>query len=369
MGFIIVFLLLVLLYSVLILYFIIGLTKLKIKSIGTVSELPFISVVIACRNEENNLTYLYELLKRQDYPEDKFEIILVNDHSTDHSIDVLKTLNDADKRFRPLHLVNGKSGKKAALFMGVEHALGEIIATTDSDCKVPENWLSSIVPYFEDTSLKLLIGAVRMNGTNFFEKLQALEFSGLIGSGAGATIMGLPFLANGANLAFRKKDFLSADLKPAYVSGDDIFLLQQIKKKYGAAGIGFLAHPSATVTTTSQKTWGGFLNQRIRWLSKSSGYTDFQIIVVGLLVFLTNIFVLISGVSIFFNISFLYYFLIGFGIKFLIDFTLLFFSTRFLNQKKLLIYSFPLAIFYPVYLFFVSLLTLFKTPEWKGRKH
>jgi len=367
-GFIIIFLLLVLLYSVLIIYFVIGFTKLKIKSIDTASELPFISVVIACRNEENNLTYLYKSLKKQDYPEDKFEIIMVNDHSTDRTIDVLKSLNEADKRFRPLHLVNGKAGKKAALFMGVEHALGDIIATTDADCKVPENWLSCIAPYFMDTSLKLLIGAVRMNGINFFEKLQALEFSGLIGSGAGATIMGLPFLANGANLAFRKKDFLSADLKQDYVSGDDIFLLQQIKKKQGVAGIDFLAHPSAIATTKPQKTLGHFFNQRIRWLSKSSGYTDFQIIVVGLLVFLTNIFMLIGSVSAFFNISFLSYFLIGFGIKFLIDFMLLFFSTRFLNQKKLLIYSFPLAILYPVYVFFVSLLTLFKTPEWKGRR-
>jgi len=367
--FIFLFLLLVFLYSVLTFYFIIGLTKIKIKSIAALSEPPFISVVVACRNEEKNIKHLYESLEKQNYPPDKFEILLVNDHSTDHTIDILKTLSNKNKRIRLLHLVNEKKGKKAALRMGIEHALSEIVATTDADCIVPENWLASIAPYFKDTKLKLLIGPVKMDGTSFFEKLQALEFSGLIGSGAGATIMKLPFLSNGANLSFRKKDFLQANLKPDHISGDDIFLLQQIKKKHSADGIKFLAHPSGIVTTQPQKTWIDFLNQRIRWLSKSSGYTDFQTIAFGLLIFLTHLFTLIIGITLFFKISFLYYFIIGFGIKFLIEFTLLFFSTRFLNQKRLLIDAFPLAIGYPIYVFFVSLLTLLKTPEWKDRKY
>ncbi|MCD6366994.1 MAG: glycosyltransferase [Bacteroidales bacterium] len=368
MAFIILFLFLIFLYSALVIYFVVGLTKLKIKSVSPPSELPFLSVVVACRNEAKNLPPLAETLKNQNYPHEKLEVILVNDHSTDDTIAVLKKINFSDNRFRPLHLVGNESGKKAAIRMGIEHALGEIIATTDADCLVPENWLSGIAGQFIENSLKLLIGGVKMNGTNFFEKLQALEFSSLIGSGAGAAMMGSPFLANGANLAFRKKIFLEMDLKPAYASGDDIFLLQQIKAKYGTKSINFLSEANTVVTTIPQKSFGTFFDQRIRWLSKSSGYSDRQIIVVGLLVFFANISVLAGGLGLFFYYLFLPYFLIGFGLKFLIDFILLFFSVRFLNQKNLLFFSFPLAIFYPVYLFLVSLWTLFKKPEWKGRK-
>ena len=368
MAFIILFSTFILLYSVLIILIVIGLTKLKIKSESPLSELPFFSVVVACRNESENLPRLAESIKNQNYPPEKVEIILVNDHSTDDTITVLKKINISDNRFRPLHLVNNESGKKAAIRMGVEHALGELIVTTDADCFVPKNWLSGIARQFGENSFNLLIGGVKINGINFFEKLQALEFSSLIGSGAGAAMMGFPFLANGANLAFRKKIFQEMDLKPAYASGDDIFLLQQIKAKYSAKSIGFLTDENTVVTTTPQKTFGTFFNQRIRWLSKSSGYSDWQTIVVGLLVFLANILILAGSFFLFFYHSFWLWFLAGFGLKFLVDFTILFFTTRFTNQKKLLVYSFPLSIFYPVYLFLVSLWTLFKTPEWKGRK-
>ncbi len=368
MVFIVLFLVSIVLYSILIIYFIIGLTKLKENSVSSLSELPFLSVVIACRNEADNLPRLSETLRKQDYPPEKMEILLVNDHSTDNTITVLKEINLSDDRFRPLHLVGNDSGKKAAIRMGVEHALGKLIVTTDADCLVPENWLSGIARYFKNDTVKLLIGGVKMNGTNFFEKLQSLEFSSLIGSGAGAAMMDSPFLANGANLSFRKKIFQEMDIKPAYASGDDIFLLQQIKAKYGAKSIDFLSEETTVVITTPQKSFGTFLDQRIRWLSKSPGYSDWQIIAVGLLVFAANISVLAGSFWLIINHLFLPYFLIGFGLKFLIDFVLLFFSTQFLNQKKLLIFSFPLAIFYPVYLFLVSLWTLFKKPVWKGRK-
>ncbi len=368
MVFIISFLFFILIYVVLIIFFTIGLTKLKRKSVPTITNYPFLSVVVPCRNEEQTLLQFSEILKNQNYPSGKFEVILVNDHSTDNTLSVLKEIALSDSCFRPLHLVRGEFGKKTAISRGIEHALGKIIITTDADCLVPENWMENIARYFYDNSLKLLIGGVKMEARNFFEKLQALEFSSLIGSGTGGVFMDFPFLANGANLAFPKKVFEEADLKPEYASGDDIFLLQAVKIKYGTKSIRFLSNNSAIVTTQPQKTIKAFFSQRIRWLSKHSGYSDWQIKMVGIIVFFGNIALFAGGIWLFTGNDFLPYFSAGFGIKFLVDFTLLFFTTGFLKQKNLLIFTLPLTIIYPVYLFLVSLCSIFINPEWKGRK-
>jgi len=354
-----------LIYALLIFLFILGLTKIKRNYLISVTELPFLTVVVACRNESNNLKHLAKTLINQNYPIEKFEIILVNDHSIDTTADVLRDIEKSDNRFRILHLTSNCFGKKAALRKGIEHAQGDIIAVTDADCRIPSNWLSGIANSFANKQIKLLLGAVKMESKNFFESLQALEFNSLIGSSMGAAMMGFPFLANGANMAFRKTSFLETDIKPNIASGDDIFLLQGIKSKYGASAITFLTDPSTVILTKPKKTLQAFLLQRLRWLSKSKGYSDPQIIFIGIIIFTTNILLLIGCL---FFCSLWPYFLAGLVAKFSVDFILLFFSSRFLRQKSLLIYSFPLLIIYPFYLFLVSLLALFKTPEWKARK-
>ena len=128
-------------------------------------------------------------------------------------------------------------------------AKNEWIITLDADVLPAENWLLNIVAYQEKCPSDLLICPVKIadSGT-FFGQFQQFEFATLIASGAGAAKIGIPILCNGANLAFRKSQWLKNEHKLHFdeVSGDDVYLLQSVKKSHGA--VRFLKSTQALVS-------------------------------------------------------------------------------------------------------------------------
>ncbi|MCK4361341.1 MAG: glycosyltransferase [Bacteroidales bacterium] len=337
-----------------------------------------VSIIIPARNEEQNITdILYDLLK-QSYPKNLFEIIVVDDFSTDNTKNLIKDFINSNPGLK-IKLITTESGspqisgKKQAIKTGLKNSSAELIVTTDADCRVSKNWLSTIIDFYEKKHPKMIVGPVCfLNDNKWFKKLQSLEFLSLIASGAGAIEIGLPIMCNGANLAYQKQAFDEVngfETKNEFVSGDDVFLLLKIRKKWGSSAINFLKNSDAVAYTGAKKSFREFISQRIRWVSKSSGYTDFSITTTALVVYLFNLGLLAGFVFGLFYYELLPVVLIMFIVKLVIDLPILVGITKFVRRRKLLWNYLPLQIIYVIYISFMGIFGNFLKFEWKGRKN
>ena len=361
------------LYFVLISYLLTGWFKIKFFN-PLKQDVPNIkiSIVVAMRNEAHNIKCLLKNIGKQTYPYILWEIILVDDHSTDNSLDV------ANKYLQQLTGINStvlslpphEKGKKHALKLGIKQAKNELIITTDADCSMGLEWLFTIASYYSIHQPDIIVAPVLFKAQNSFEKLQALEFLTLIGSGAGALGMNNPILANGANFCFTKKLFdelKGYDDNFKEVSGDDIFLLLKAKKLNKK--ILFLKSLAATITTKPQANLLSFINQRKRWVAKTKYHRDFFTLFSSGVVFCTNFFLFVATLYSFFNNSYLPYLFLFFGIKTLIDYCFLIPITSFFGMKKLLLLLIPEQILYIFYVSFITTISFVGKVSWKGRKY
>ena len=353
-------------YSILVFIFTVGWKRMPlfqpIENYNPISK-PSASVVVACKNEEHSLPNLLSRLQLQSCTD--FELILVNDHSTDSTIYVMEA---ALAKFENVKVINAMGdGKKNALKEGISIATGSLIITTDADCTLLSDWLMMICSFQQSHVSDLIICPVQLfDNKSLFARLQAFEFTTLVAAGAGAVGAGMPILCNGANLAFTKQAWLESkhDLVDEQMSGDDIFLLQSIKKRGGV--IRFLKSESAIVFTEPAKTFTAFFKQRRRWASKSPAYSDVQLIVTTCVVFGISSSILILMLSSLFSTQLLFVSISIFGIKYLVDVFFLYSVRSFFHVKHLWFYSFLLSILYPFYILSVAGSALvFKSKSWK----
>src|SRR5690606_9349990 len=232
-----------------------------------------VSVLIAARNEEDNIGRTLEAILKQDFPREFLEVIVIDDHSTDTTASIVRTY---EKRgIRLLQLNEGdklNSYKKLAIKRAIDMANGEIIVTTDADCRMGTKWLSTVVGYFQKTEAYLVSSpVVYSEEKSYFERLQTLEFLYLIGLGAAGIGNGNPTTCNGANLAYRKDVFYEMGGFRGIdnvASGDDELFLHKVAERY-ADRIKFCKSIAAAVFTDAKPTVSAFISQRKRWASKS----------------------------------------------------------------------------------------------------
>jgi cellulose synthase/poly-beta-1,6-N-acetylglucosamine synthase-like glycosyltransferase len=330
---------------------------LKIKPFDLKGEPDtFISVVVACRNEEGNLPQLLKNISEQDYPANLFEIIIVDDNSTDRTSEVFSGFKTSN-----IFLINNTgTGKKQAIKTGIGKASGNLIVTTDADCHMGKSWIRTIVSFFERERPDMIICPVMIESSpGFFGKFQELEFFSLQGITAGSAYAGTSTMCNGANLAFTREAYLSNALNMNFeiASGDDMFFLHSLKKQE-ASKILWLESPSATVKTVPSSSAISFLKQRRRWISKSKAYTDRFSILLGIVTFVTiflQLSVLVAGLN---NKLFLPVFLIIFVTKSIPDFLILFNTTRRYDRVELMKWFLPVELVYPFYVFLVVMYSI-----------
>ena len=357
-------LLISILYFCLVLVFFTGWTRIKV-FVPKGDELikTKISVIVVCKNEEGNVRQLFSCMAQQSYQ--NYELIVVNDHSEDATKNYIKSAQQAYPKIQLIDAIG--FGKKNGLKEGIQFATGELIITTDADCLPSFHWVESIACFYMKYQSDLIICPVRMSGkNNLFTNLQILEFTSLIASGAGASGVGMPVLCNGANLAFTKKSWIKSliGLHEEEMSGDDMFLMESIKKNRGH--IRFLKSESAFVFTKPAGTLFEFIKQRRRWTSKSLAYTDWQLILTSCLVFFANLGLLILLSLSFFSPIALFLFLIIFLLKYGVDTLFLSSVNSFFQFSNLWIYSFLLSIVYPFYIVLIPVSSfLFKPVKWK----
>ncbi|HYW94648.1 MAG TPA: glycosyltransferase [Bacteroidales bacterium] len=330
-------------------------------------DYPVLSVVVALRDVEDHVEALINSLKNQDYPAGKLEFIFVDDHSSDRTCQrlVAKTADMVNGRI--IQLSEGNPGKKQALFAGVSNARGDLIVTTDADCTHPPGWLRIMADFYTTGHYRLISGPVRIfPATTFLERFQALEFASLTGTGGASFLAGSPLMCNGANLAFEKALFLEAykHIHPGIPTGDDIFLMLYTKRHFPGRS-GFVKHPQAIVNTRPVNNWLIFLQQRIRWASKSSYYRDKALVFMSVLILTTGVwtvFLLVSGL---YDARMLVAFTVFIVLKSIPDIFFLERIIHFNGQRNLLRIFIPSQLLYPFYILIAAVGGLIKSGVYK----
>ena len=265
-----------LLYMAVAFWFLVGLYKPHIPT--KTSHQPFISVVIAVRNEEKYIANCLHALTQQTYPSDQLEVIIVNDESTDQTTQIVTTFTQKHPHFQLLSITDQyphMAAKKRPMSVGILHAQGEWIVTTDADCQMPSTWLEQLSTYMQtDTDVIIGFSQIKTFGTihTFFEKLQALDFLTLMSAAAGSANWGYALAATGQNFAYRKSLFqkVGGFEKIAHrPSGDDVLLLQLLRKATNNK-IVFATHANTFASTHRPETPQSFWRQRKRWASNAA---------------------------------------------------------------------------------------------------
>ncbi|MGM0376361.1 MAG: glycosyltransferase [Bacteroidota bacterium] len=328
----------------------------------------FISVIIPFRNEAQNIENLVKDLHNQTFSPHHLEVIMVDDHSSDCGHEQLETLK---KELPWLRLTRSKDhGKKAALQQGISAATGELIVTTDADCRFGKNWLQTIAETYIKSSPDMIAMPVEMkNNRNLFSRFQQLDYLALQMVTAGAFGLGKPILCSGANLAFKKKSYLEASSSAPgrnYLSGDDVFLLQAFKQH--AFKIEYLKSAQAMVHTFPASTLSGFFTQRMRWGGKTPGYRDRFALQTALIVFATNVW---AAALLLLAIAFPATILLWAGliaIKTGTDWRFLNAGKRFFSAKVQPLHFLMFSLLYPFYITAAGIGSLLFKEKWKDRK-
>lgn len=358
-------------YLAILIYMIRGWAALKTPQFQGEAFRTKVTVLIAARNEEGNIRATIEDLLAQDYPKHLTEIIIVDDHSTDATAAIISSYADRGVTLLQLHEDQPlNSYKKKAIAAAIKLSTGDLMVATDADCRMGSQWLSAIVGYFEGHDLLMISSPVAyFEERSMFERMQALEFSYLIGMGASFIGNNRASTCNGANLAYRKDIFYEVggftgidDL----ASGDDELLLQKVAARFPGR-IGFLKRREAIVYTHAKHTLKSFLNQRRRWASKSTKYKDKKIIAVAVSIWFLNVLIIVNALLGIYDSYFFKLFLAQLLIKSVFETTFLLPIVSFLNRTKLIWLIVILSPIHVIYMVYVGIKGNAGKYAWKGR--
>ncbi len=334
------------------------------------------SVVIPARNEEANILACLTSVLAQDYPAELFEVIVVNDHSTDATAAMVSGLQQQHANLKLLHLEQYTTGgalnayKKKAIDIAIANATGDWIVTTDADCFVLPKWLILFDSCIQEKQPVFIAAPVKfINTGTLLSVFQCLDFLSLQGITAAAVYNNFHSMCNGANLAYSKAAFQAVEGFKGIdnvASGDDMLLMHKIYSRYPQQ-VSFLAHKAAIVSTAAMPTWNAFINQRIRWASKAGVYDDKRIFRVLLLVYVFNVALLVLLVASFFKPHLFFYWLLCVAAKTGIELRFMVPVANFFGEKRMLLwfpFMQPLHILYTVV---AGWLGKFGSYRWKGR--
>ena len=251
---------------------ILGILRREARVPGT--ERSSVAVIVAARNEADNLPHLLEDLSRQDYS-GPIEFVVANDRSRDHTAAIINRWAKRDDRFKAVHISEASTeltGKKNALTRAIKATQAEILLETDADCRVPSSWVSSMVGQFDEQT-GVVVGFSSVRGRSAFNIYQAIDFLGIMMTNAGMLHWGKAWSGSGQNLAFRRRHFTAIGgfrSGPGISIGDDFYLVQELGRIPGVT-VRFNAEVEGQVTTAPVPTLSEFYHQRIRWASDSKG--------------------------------------------------------------------------------------------------
>ncbi|MEF3077834.1 glycosyltransferase [Winogradskyella poriferorum] len=369
----------IIVYLIFIVGFIYGFDKVEDFELQDLEPKTKFSVIIPFKDEAENLSELLNSIYRLNYPKTLFEIIMVDDDSEDGSVEVIQNVLDTSRKKRDTRtdvikiIKNSRvtnSPKKDAISSAVAMAKHDWIITTDADCVLPKYWLDTFDECIQNHQPNCIVAPVTYNdGSSFLKRFQILDVLSLQGATIGGFGIKLPFLSNGANFGYKKSIFQSVNGfsgNDYLASGDDIFLLEKLKKA-DSKKVLYLKSNQAIVSTKPVMNLSALIQQRLRWASKTSHNPNWFSKLVGLIVFLGNLACIAMLPILFLGYLKPRIAIALVVIKFSIDFLLIFKTARFFKQENVL-FSYVWSCFiYPFFSVYIAVLSLFKPYQWKGR--
>jgi len=320
------------------------------------------SIIVAAKNEENNIDNLISALKNLNYPEDNYEVIIVDDSSNDDTFHFAKKLTNGLENFTVISAINKKYEKKrGALDYGISLAKHPNIAITDADCVAETNWLLCLSPKF-NAGCDFAFGIAPFYQTNkLVNKVSCYEnFRNSILAISASNIC-LPYTASARNFGFKKNAFKTIGgykNTTDTISGDDDLLLREAVKK--GLKICTLTSPGSYVYSETKKTFKEYFSQRARHTQTSFHYPFKQKLFLALW-HLMNLVFLFSPALMFIN----YIFILPFIIKVIFDTATTVNYQRKFGYRFLLFEVIYLQLIYEIFLIVHFIKAKFGKIEWK----
>ena len=330
-----------------------------------------ISVIIPVRNEANNIADCIQSILLNEFPKTHYEILVIDDHSTDNTKECVLSLIDSNIHYFSLN--KDITGKKHAITYGVHHAKFPLILCTDGDSRVGKKWLQTHSEAYENSDIQFCAGTVLPEtGNTLINNFQWLDFISMMAVTANGIYRKAYFLANGANMSYRKSAFLDHrgfEGNFDRASGDDIYLIQKITGNNKGAAT-FLSSKDAIVTTKSEKTWKSFFNQRKRWASKAINSFDHTVKAVqGFIFVFTLLIMLLIPLTLLYPNLFLKSLLCGWMVKIIVDYIFLMKLAYYYENRKVIKWFLPSFFIYNIHILLSGFYALFPPEyEWKHRK-
>lgn len=337
----------------------------------------FFTVIIPARNEEQHIAACLQSILNGTYSKDQYEIWVVDDHSTDRTPFIVEEIAQQYHHVHLLKLADHVADpalvayKKKAIELAVAKSKGDWIVTTDADCRLPNEWLSLFNNYIGQHDVVMVAAPVIFQENESVNSIfQTIDFMTLQGITAAAVGAGVHAMCNGANLAYEKKAFMEVNGFAGIdhkASGDDMLLMSKLKEKFPGK-IGFLFHPNVVVTTYPMPGWKAFINQRVRWASKSSQYKDVSILAVLVVVYLWNLSLFMLPLLGCWYPGIWLFVMLLIGYKALIEFSFVIPVARFFKKIDLLNWFVVLQPLHITYMVIAGWLGNMSRYTWKGRK-
>ena len=329
----------------------------------------FCSIVLSARNESESIIQTLNTLCSQEYPKNLFEIIIANDHSTDNTLDKIKNFSSPSCIIKCIDLPEEITGKKQALQHILPFTKGDYIFFTDADCLVPKNWLLNYIEYIQSNPGSFYFGSVsHKQEKNILQKCFTLDFLGMVAIQAGMANMNFAFSCNAANMCITREFYLNSySTNTKFESGDDVFLLHQAKK-LGNNNVHFIQDINNSVLTNSPENISSFIKQRIRWSSKTKGYSDNAAIIIAFAVFAMSFTIFSTACFSLYSSYFIEILVTLFIIKALADLLFFTFVLPKFDKQRLLWLVIPFEFLYVFYITIIPIFALIVPLSWKDRK-
>lgn len=234
-----------------------------------------VSVIVCAKNEAENLKNFIPLILNQNYPD--FEVILINDASTDDTLDIMEGFQENDPRIKIVDVQNNEAfwgKKKYALTLGIKKARNHYLLFTDADC-APESdlWIHNMSAHFqENKSIILGYGGYFKEKLSLLNKLIRYETLFTAIQYFSYARLGYPYMGVGRNLAYTSHEFYAQNGFATHLhvrSGDDDLFVNQAATKENTA----LCFESSSITrsipNSSFKNW---VDQKRRHISTATLY-------------------------------------------------------------------------------------------------
>lgn len=309
----------------------------------TISKKIPVSVIICAKNEAENLRLFLPSIISQNYPD--FEIVLINDSSSDDSLEVMEGFAKIHSNIKIVNVKNVEAfwaNKKYALTLGIKASKHEHLLFTDADCMpVSENWIKEMSSHLhEKQSIVLGYGKYGKIEKSFFNKLVRFETLLTAIQYFSYAKMGLPYMGVGRNLAYTKQAFFNVNGFINHIkinSGDDDLFINQIADSKNTSICFSKESFTESVPKSTFKSW---IKQKRRHISTAKYYKLKHKILLGLF-YLTNLFFWILAISLFISTYKWPLVLSLFILRILIQLIIIDASSKKLNETDLVIW-FPI---------------------------